>query len=289
MYTNAQSMMAHKEEIQHQVMKRMNPVILALSETRLTHEIEDSEMNMPGYSIVRCDAENRNTGSVMIYVRNDMKYEVILEEKIISNCWYIAIEAKSRVYKGVVMVVYHSPSASHGDFIRFLEDYVELLVVKDQCIILGDFNIDLMTETYYSKKLITEMSSLGMKQYINKPTRITKDNQTMIDIVFANKKVNCKVYETPKITDHSWLNVELSIYTDGDKYREFIGRDYSKFHRDNFLEIIERNIDNRQDLNINERAEKLVKNIVTALDTVAPKKNLKIPRIWEGKNGFRMT
>jgi len=42
--------MAHQEEIQHHIMKKMNPAILALSESRLISEIEDNEMNVPGYS-----------------------------------------------------------------------------------------------------------------------------------------------------------------------------------------------------------------------------------------------
>jgi len=45
------------------------------------------------------------------------------------------------------------------------------------------------------------MSFLGMKQYIDKPTGVTKDSKTLIDLVFANNKVNCKVYDKPKITD----------------------------------------------------------------------------------------
>jgi len=53
--------MADQEEIQHQVMKKINPAILALSESRLIPEIEDSEVNVPSYSVVRCDSENRNT------------------------------------------------------------------------------------------------------------------------------------------------------------------------------------------------------------------------------------
>jgi len=56
--------MAHKDEIQG-YMKRMNLAVVALSETRLISEIEDSEVNVPGYSLVRCNGENRNTGGVM--------------------------------------------------------------------------------------------------------------------------------------------------------------------------------------------------------------------------------
>ncbi|KYN08837.1 hypothetical protein ALC57_19058, partial [Trachymyrmex cornetzi] len=40
LYTNAQSLMAHEDEIQYQVMKKINPSFLALSETKLAEEIE---------------------------------------------------------------------------------------------------------------------------------------------------------------------------------------------------------------------------------------------------------
>jgi len=37
----------------------------------------------------------------------------------------------------VIAVVYYSPSASDGDFIRFLEDIVDILVMKGLCIDRG--------------------------------------------------------------------------------------------------------------------------------------------------------
>jgi len=51
----------------------MNPATLGLSESRLIPEIEDSEVNVPGYSVVKCDSENRNTGGVILYIRDDIK------------------------------------------------------------------------------------------------------------------------------------------------------------------------------------------------------------------------
>jgi len=58
--------MAHRDEIQHQIMKKINPAFLALSETRLTEDIEDNEVNVPGYSTIRCNAETRNGGGCSI-------------------------------------------------------------------------------------------------------------------------------------------------------------------------------------------------------------------------------
>jgi len=43
-------------------MKKINPAFLALSETRLTEDIKDNEVNVLDYSMIRYNAEKRNTG-----------------------------------------------------------------------------------------------------------------------------------------------------------------------------------------------------------------------------------
>lgn len=130
---------------------------MALSKTRLTSDIEDNEVNIPGYNIFRCDSENRNTGEVIIkiykYIKDDIKYEVILREKMKYNCWCIGIGMRDNGYKGTIAVVYHSPSASDGDFIRFMNNIMDVLVVKGQCIVIRDFDMDLMKDSFYKKKV----------------------------------------------------------------------------------------------------------------------------------------
>lgn len=82
------------------------------------------------------------------------------------------------------MIIYHSPNASDSDFIRFLEDTVEELIIKRECIAIENFNIDFMMDSFYTRKLQTTMSS-GMKQYVDKPTRIAKDSRIIINLIFA--------------------------------------------------------------------------------------------------------
>jgi len=65
--------------------------------------------------------------------------------------------------------------------------------------------------------------------------RVTNDSKMLIDLIFSNSKIKCKVYDKPKITDHSWINVEIFPSNEGNKYREFISRDYSKFHIGEFF------------------------------------------------------
>lgn len=220
-----------------------------------------------------------------LHIRDDVKYEIVLVKKIASNCWCIVIEIKEKLYKGVIMVIYHSPSASHGDFVRFLEDIVEELVIKGECMII-DFNIDFGINSFYTNKLQTVMASLGMKQYVNEPTRVTNNSQTIIDLCFANNKVQVQVIQEPKITDHAWLRVVLSASKAVSKYREFNGRNYSEFNVDEFNRLIEDRIDQGQGLEVSERAKKFVDIIVDALDNVALRKKFRILK-GKGKSGFR--
>lgn len=209
---------------------------------------------------MRCDAENRHTGGVLFYIRNNIKFKVVEKKKIESNCWCVAIKLKENMYRGVIAVVYHSRSASDGDFVRFLEDLVENLIIRNDCIVIGDFNIDIMVDSFYSKKLLTVMQNLGMKQYVVNPTRVTKDSQSIIDLIFFNHKVKVQVNDKPKITDHAWLEMKFGKMKfqsniQNNKYKEFRGRDYSKFDVDEFLRIVGESIEQGQGLDVNTRAE----------------------------------
>ncbi|EZA56792.1 hypothetical protein X777_03197, partial [Ooceraea biroi] len=232
--------------------------------------------------IVRID----NTGGVILYIREEIRYDITLQEKVNSNCWCVAIEVKEKWYKGSIAVMYHSPSAPDSVFVDFLEDITERLVLKGDCIIVGDFNINILEDSFYTKKIHTIMLRLGMKQYVDKPTRVTKDSQTIIDLIFANRKINIQVCEEPKITDHAWLQIKLKIKDLEDRYKEWWGRNYSKINVDNFVLLMEENKIQGQELCVNVKANNFVNSIVNVLDIVAPKKKFRIPKVWEGKKWY---
>lgn len=116
---------------------------------------------------------------------------------------------------------------------------VESGIVKGECILVGNFNIDMMVDSFYAKKLRTTMLNLGMKQFVDEPTRITKDSQTIIDLVFANNVIVVKIWDKNKITDHAWLKIEMNSFKLKEKYKIFNGRDYSKFNINEFLRLLE--------------------------------------------------
>jgi hypothetical protein len=221
-----------------------------------------------------------------MYIRDDIRYEIVLIKKLESNCWCAAIEMKEKLYKGMIMAIYHSPSTSHGEYVRFLEDIMEDLIMSGDCIVIGDFNIDFSIDSFYSKKL--QMINWGIKQYVNKPTRVTKDSKTIIDLIFANNKVDVQVMHKPKITEHAWLKVRMNESKVENQYREFISRNYNEFNIDEFIMFVENKIEKHQDLQVSVRAKKLIDSMVESLDIMAPRKKFRIPKNGKRKSGLRM-
>jgi len=62
-------------------MSRTNPTIVAVAETRLTADIEDCEVNVPGYSMVRYDDENKNIGGMIVHMKNNIRHETVMTKK----------------------------------------------------------------------------------------------------------------------------------------------------------------------------------------------------------------
>ena len=56
------------------------------------------------------------------------------------------------------------------------------------CIYVGDFNINLLDNNYnkHVQYFIDSIYSLGFRPLIDKPTRVTNDNNSLINNIFTN-------------------------------------------------------------------------------------------------------
>lgn len=71
--------------------------------------------------------------------------------------WLLSIKVTGGIKIGIYVVIYHSPSESHSSFLteleKWLDDYEQISNWEDVCIIIGDFNINMLKQDTYSKKL----------------------------------------------------------------------------------------------------------------------------------------
>ena len=76
-YLNINSLLAHIDELSVYISSRKID-ILCINETKLDHTINDQEVSLPGFEIVRRDRKvnGRNGGGVCLYIRSNINYKV---------------------------------------------------------------------------------------------------------------------------------------------------------------------------------------------------------------------
>jgi len=138
-----------------------------------------------------------------LYIKEEIKYEIISVESYDRNWWAIAIKVAEVNLRGLIMLIYHSPSGSDAAFIAYLEESCDRTLMSDSVIVMRDFNIDMKVQGYTRNKLRKTMNSAGLSQLVKEATRIT--SETIIDLVFSNMDLQVQVWHEPKITDHSMV------------------------------------------------------------------------------------
>lgn len=84
--------------------------------------------------------------------------------------------------------------------------------------ICGDFNIDMNSITPHSRRLKNICEDYGLDILVDRPTRVTIDSATIIDLCMTNinrNKITCNVLSDDQISDHSII--EMIIYGETEK------------------------------------------------------------------------
>jgi exonuclease III len=148
--------------------------IVCLTETHVTEEITSSELNIKNFRLEQCCTENIRTGGVMIYVKKGIKYEVEKIERIEDYVWMVSLKFNLANENYLLTAIYHSPNKQEARFISYFEEYLEEVQSFDgKKIIVGDFNYDVSTNTFYVKKYKDLIYRNGLFQIVNIPTRQT--------------------------------------------------------------------------------------------------------------------
>jgi len=235
---------------------------------------------------VRGDSESARTGGVLVYIDERIRFEIKAIEKCEGNWWSIIVYIEDKNCKGIVMVVYHSPNSSDSKFLDYLDNTCNEVILRQNVIIMGDFNIDLKRDNYIQRKLINNMYSVGLKQLVNDVTRIVRTSETKIDLVFSNKEIEVEVRHEPKITDHSMIIVNQKGKLDRETDKKMVRRDYKRMNIVRFMALVGSELGKVEEDGINEMANGAVIAIVKCLDIVAPRKEILIRKKWQGKSWF---
>lgn len=254
-------------------------MIICVTETHITEEINAAEFQLEGFSTLNCGSHSRHTGGVAIYIREGVQFQEILRETFGRNTWILAVKIQFNKTTYVLCNIYHSPNSSHADFIIFLEEkFEELLIQGCVIIILGDFNIDLKILTTYSRRIVELFEFFGLSQLVTEYTRVTQSSSTLIDYLVTNKKnfVKHEISDSLKVSDHSSILVHVPIKLNFNKLNHKVKkRNFNYFNQIEFqFSVLESQWDT-VGYDVDKLAESFVSNLVKALDIHAPFKEKK--------------
>jgi hypothetical protein len=177
--------------------------MLLLSETHVTNEIGQQEIEIPGYDVIRNDSSSRFTGGVVIYISNSLKWSLISNVHR-SKTWITAIDIHTNEYAGRYCIIYKSPREKINDFIEILDDFLgQFAAINNNFVLIGDVNINVLKRKDKNvKKYLELLTQHNLHQLINEPTRTTAKSSTCIDhLITNNRKTNWRINENT-VTDH---------------------------------------------------------------------------------------
>lgn len=213
--------------------------IFLVSESWLGAEVEDDFVSIGGYDLVRDDRVGRRGGGVCMYIKNDLKFELIeLGQYSYEQLWIKLTISKKRYCVGVV---YRTIETSVSEFLdSFEEVFFNIVPVCDHVLCMGDINIDLLDlDDNGTKKFNSLIDDLNLQQLISEPTRLSLTKNSLLDIVICSKDTEIGSsgveYLNNLRTDHElvycYLKETKNRFTP--VYKTF--RDYSNFDYDKFV------------------------------------------------------
>jgi hypothetical protein len=168
--------------------------ILCFSETWLKENTKDL-ISFPNYRPFHLTRERCRGGGVSVFVSDRCNSSIALNGcRCNANIEALFVDIKYCNKNITVGVVYKSPLADNTLFLSELEQLITTLNVnKDQFVVCGDFNLDLLNYLNHNPTLqfLNSMSASYLKPLISKPTRITDNSATLIDNIFLSNANDC--------------------------------------------------------------------------------------------------
>ena len=183
--------------------RQLNLSVIAISETKLDDNIQDSVFSIPGYNM-EYKHRTRRGGGVALYIRDDIPY--VRTPKVESKeLEHVAVDVTVKNKKFNVSVIYRPPSRSTPEQSATEEDNNFLVNIEKTLgklrshrasskLILGDFNFGDCYDFYgglQGKSLDERAPPIFLErdfyQMVDRPTRKVGNSVSLIDLVFVNK------------------------------------------------------------------------------------------------------
>jgi len=183
--------------------------VIALTESWLDKDIGNAEIAVPGYQSARRD-RNRRGGGIVLYIKDNISFST---PQCHDTLELLSVEVSLRHHK-LLLILYYRPPSSTAEDLSLLESYLETIppTLLRSAILLGDFNINLLSPNYTSHQLHSLTSKMNFTQVVQQPTRIFNNSNSLIDHVYLNEPESLEYCEvTPPLdsSDHNCISISV--------------------------------------------------------------------------------
>ena len=196
---------------------------IAIVESWLKPHIQDAQIQIPNYQILRQDRKKRDRGGVLLYVHNGLPTSNVKTFDD-SYCGGIVCEVKS--LNAILITIYRPPSAPDSSFeklLKFIQRTIDEITDNDEyrdIFFTGDFNLPEIcwsisekytpqTKLSYSATLLLNfMEDHLLNQYVDKPTR----GDNILDLILTNNSniiSHVQSMET-NLSDHNIVKMQTT-------------------------------------------------------------------------------
>ena len=177
-------MMTHFDEL-NLFIETNKPDIISISETKLDKTVDDYDVGISGYRVIRKDG-NCYGGGVLMYVSESLNFNH--KEDLDFDLESISVKIKVGKYKPfLVTTIYRSPDKPVAYF-----DQIESLISNSELdekesTLIGNLNCDFLCESNNNTKNPKRiLFTYGFFPADKKPTRATSDTKTIMDHIITN-------------------------------------------------------------------------------------------------------
>ena len=142
---NINGLTAHIDELRV-FMEDSKIDILAINESKLDDTINDDELYLPGFEIVRKDRmlNGRKGGGVCLYLRSNLNYR-IREDLIIDKLECLTVEIIKPRSRPFLVSTWYRPPNSPPDILNEFENLIgKIDGLNLELYLVGDFNINML-------------------------------------------------------------------------------------------------------------------------------------------------
>ncbi len=228
--------------------------VFTMPETWLSENIPDSNIQINGYNLIRCDRPLSRGGGVCVYLKSQLNYSV-LDLASSSSDSSAHIEAVGILIDGlrcscdnlplVIVTAYRPPGYMPSVFFPTLESIIYNIVIMTSSVVcLGDFNVDIgITSTQLSSAngLVADFQKFfNFSQIISEPTRVTATSSSIIDLLFVSDSLevtDVDVSDSAGISDHQIISCKIKCFPKQKLRHTVMFRDLRSIPIDNFNDV----------------------------------------------------